>query len=293
MAPYDSPPVSCYLCGADQPQPFYHENGYPYYRCKACGLLSLWPQPSADDLHDHYQEYLPLSAQEVEEWGFEMAPVIDSSANFLGRHFPEAGRLLDIGCGYGFFLEAMARREWQVEGIELSKPAAEIARAKKIGTIHSCAVEEMEDIGLFDVVTMFYVIEHVADPLQTLRNVAKLLKPGGVLVLRYPNTSPLLKFSGKLARSLKLMQAPSHLFDYAENSMDLLLQKAGYGSCLTSIDANTRSPHLVRRFISCYIGLVPVLVARLSQGRFLLPGYSRVSYASLDAGKFKRKLDDR
>ncbi len=290
MAPYDSPPVSCYLCGADQPHLFYHENGYPYYGCHACGLLSLWPQPTADDLHDHYQDYLPLSPQEVADWGFEMAPVIESSADFLARHFPEPGRLLDIGCGYGFFLEAMARRHWQVEGIELSKPAAAIAAAKEVGTIHSCAVEEMSDIGLFDVVSMFYVIEHVADPLQTLQSIAKLLKPGGVLVLRYPHTSPLLKFSGSLARALTLMQAPSHLFDYAGDSMAILLKKAGYGSCMTTIDANTRSPHLVRRFISCYIGLIPVLVARLSKGRLLLPGYSRVSYASLDAGQFNRKL---
>ncbi len=290
MAPYDTPPVSCYLCGADQPQPYYYENGYSYYRCYSCGLLSLSPQPAVDDLHDHYQEYLPLSNQEIDDWGFEMAPVIESSADFLDQNFPEPGRLLDIGCGYGFFLEAMAKRGWQVEGVELSKPAAEIARSKNIGNIYSCAVEEMGDIGLFDVVTMFYVIEHVADPLQTLQNVAKLLKPGGVLVLRYPNTSPLLKFSGNLARKLKLMQAPSHLYDFSGDSMELLLDKAGFGSYLTTIDANTRSPHLVRRFISCYIGLVPVLAARLSQGRFLLPGYSRVSYASLDAGKFNRKL---
>lgn len=290
MAPYDSPPISCYLCDADTPQPFYHENGYPYYRCHACGLLFLWPQPSAADLHDHYQEYLPLSRQEVDDWGFEMAPVIESSATFLDRHFAEPGRLLDIGCGYGFFLEAMAGRDWQVEGIELSKPAAEIAHAKKLGTIHSCAVEDMADIGLFDVVTMFYVIEHVADPLETLKSILPLLKPGGILVLRYPNTTPLLKFSRTLARSLKLMQAPSHLFDYANDSMDILLAKAGYGSCMTTIDANTRSSHLVRRFISCYIGLLPVLMARLSRGRILLPGYSRVSYASVDTGKFNHKL---
>ncbi|MBU0682409.1 MAG: class I SAM-dependent methyltransferase [Proteobacteria bacterium] len=290
MAPYDTPPISCLLCGADYPHLFYHENGYPYYRCHACGLLSLWPQPTATDLHDHYQEYLPLSPKEVADWGFEMAPVIESSADFLGRHFPEPGRLLDIGCGYGFFLEAMSERNWQVEGIELSKPAAEIARAKGRGTIHSCAVEEVKDLGLFDVITMFYVIEHVADPLQTLKSIRALLKPGGVLVLRYPNTSPLLKFSGSLARSLGLMQAPSHLFDFSGDSMEILLKKAGYGSCLTTIDANTRSPHLVRRFISCYIGLIPVLLARLSKGHLLLPGYSRVSYASLDGAKFKRNL---
>lgn len=288
MAPYDSPPISCYLCGADHPHPFYHENGYAYYRCRVCALLALSPQPSPADLHDHYQEYLPLSSREVAEWGFEMAPVISRSAASLDRLCPRPGRLLDIGCGYGFFLEAMARRHWQVEGIELSRPAAEIARARQLGTIHSCAVEEIAELGPFDVVTMFYVIEHVADPLKTLRKIRSLLKPGGILLLRYPNTSPLLAFSGRLARTLKLMQAPSHLFDFSGNSMAILLEKAGFGSAMTTIDSNTRSPHLVRRFISCYIGLLPVLLARFSKGRLLLPGYSRVTYACPDPGKFNR-----
>lgn len=273
-------PVICPVCGQDEPPFFYMENGFDYYKCSNCKLLFLYPLPTAADLHDHYQEYLPLDPGRVEDWGYEMAPVIASSARFLAGQFEQPGRLLDIGCGYGFFLEAMHGRGWDVEGIELSGPAAALARAKNCGRIHSHAVEEMGEMATFDVITMFYVIEHVADPATILTAVRHLLKPDGILLLRYPNTSPLLSFSKRLGRKLTLMQAPSHLYDYDGDSMQQILHQAGFGSFQTSIDANTRSPHALKRFISCQLGRVPVWLAKMSRNRLLLPGYSRVTYAS-------------
>ncbi len=175
----------------------------------------------------------------------------------------------------------MHERGWEVEGIELSRPAAEIAKAGNCGPIHSHAVEELGEMALFDVVTMFYVIEHVADPLAILKAIKKLLTPNGIIVLRYPNTSPLLSFSATLARKLTLMQAPSHLYDFAGNSMQRVLRRAGYGSSLTTIDANTRCCRPLKRFISCQFGRLPVGLARLSGNKILLPGYSRVTYAAV------------
>ena len=279
-------PVACPVCGEGNPPFFYMENGYDYYKCPECSLLFLYPRPSVENLHDHYQEYLPLEPELIKYWGYEMAPVIAISARFIDGRFVNPGRLLDIGCGYGFFLEAMHKRGWEVEGIELSKPAADIAGFRNCGIIHAHAVEEMEGMALFDVVTMFYVIEHVADPVTILKAVRKLLKPNGVLILRYPNTSPLLSFSKNLAQKLTLMQAPSHLYDYNGDSMQRVLQQAGYGSFQTTINANTRSPNLLKRFISCYIGLLPVWFAKLSNNKILLPGYSRMTYASVDHSMF-------
>ena len=279
-------PVVCPLCGEGHPPFFYMENGYDYYKCQNCSLLFLYPVPSVENLHDHYQEYLPVDPQQVADWGDEMEPVIASSARFLDGQFDYPGRLLDIGCGYGFFLEAMHVCGWEVEGLELSRPAAEIARQKKCGVIHFHAVEEMGDMARFDVITMFYVIEHVADPVAILKGVRKLLKPDGIIVLRYPNTSPLLSFSKPLARKLTLMQAPSHLYDYDGDSMQRVMRAAGYHSVVTTIDSNTRSPHPLKRFISCQIGKVPVWLARLSKNRILLPGYSRMTYGAVQDGRF-------
>lgn len=273
-------PLNCPLCETRGPRSFYHENGFQYWQCTTCGLLFLWPVPDSPFLHEHYQEYLSVDAEEVVAWGHEMAPVIKNTAGSLERLFPEKGKILDIGCGYGFFLEEMHKRGWQVEGVELSKPAAEIARQKTGATIHSCSVEDMEISSHYDVITLFYVIEHVADPLGILRSIRKLLAPGGLLVLRYPNTSPLLAFSGTLARRLALMQAPSHLYDYNGKSMHLLLDKAGYKSYRTTLNTNTRPANIAKRLISCYIGFFSILLARLTRDHLLLPGFSRTTFTS-------------
>ena len=273
-------PLKCPLCETNDPRYFYHENGFQYWQCSSCGLLFLWPAPEPSFLHEHYQEYLSVNAEEVVAWGNEMAQVIKNTAGSIEKLFPEKGKILDIGCGYGFFLKEMKKRGWQVEGVELSKPAAEIARQKTNAPLHSCSVEEMQVSSRYDVITLFYVIEHVADPLSILRTIRKLLAPGGMLVLRYPNTTPLLKFSGELARRLSLMQAPSHLYDYNGKSMHLLLDKAGYKSYRTTLNTNTRPANIAKRLISCYIGFLSILLARFTRDRLLLPGFSRTTFAS-------------
>ena len=278
--PDDQKPINCPLCQAKDPRYFYHENGFKYWQCISCRLLFLWPHPDPSFLHEHYQEYLSIDAQEVVAWGKEMKSVIKDTAASIERLHPEKGIILDIGCGYGFFLEEMKQQGWEIEGVELSIPAADIARKKTGATIHSCSVEKMQVDSRYDVITLFYVIEHVADPLEILRSIRKLLAPGGIIVLRYPNTSPLLMFSGALARRLRLMQAPSHLYDYNGKSMHLLLDKAGYKSHQTTLNTNTRPAHIAKRLISCYIGFLSILLARLTKNRLLLPGYSRTTFAS-------------
>ena len=279
-------PLTCPLCQAADPHLFYHENNYNYWQCHACKLLFLWPAPDSPFLHDHYQEYLSIDNQEVVAWGEEMQPVINNTADSLDDLFPEKGRVLDIGCGYGFFLKEMQQRGWQIEGVELSKPAAAIARQQTGALIHSTGVEEMKIDKQFDVITMFYVIEHVADPVTILQSVRQLLAPGGILVLRYPNTSPLFRLHRGIARKLRLMQAPSHLYDYHGTSMPLLLKKAGFQSYRITINTNTAPANIAKRFISCYIGLFGILLSHWSNDRILLPGFSRTAYASVQSGFF-------
>lgn len=270
--------VTCPLCQADRARPHYRENGFDYRRCPDCGLLFLWPRPSPDFLREHYQGYLQVAPAQVSAWGRDMAPVIAGAAATLEALRPERGRILDVGCGYGFFLEAMRRKGWIAEGVELSEPAAAIARRMTGLPVHSCALEETEFDGPFDVVTMFYVIEHVPDPVRTLRDAARLLKPGGLLLLRYPNTSPLLRVA-PLARRLRLMQAPSHLHDFGRHSMRLLLDAAGFEHLRTSIEAGTSSDMLLKRLISGGASLLGGWLGRMTGDALLLPGVSRVTLA--------------
>jgi SAM-dependent methyltransferase len=240
----------------------------------------LWPRPTPEFLRDHYQAYLDLDPEAVAAWGRDMAPVIADAADTLDARLPGRGRVLDIGCGYGFFLEAMRRRGWDGEGVELSTPAAAQARQRTGLPIHACAFQEAPLSGTFDAVTLFYVIEHVPDPVATLGDVARLLAPGGLLYLRYPNTSPLLVLP-PLARRLRLMQAPSHLHDFAGRSLDMVLAAAGFESLGTTIAAGTSSDNPVKRTISRASGALGSWLARTTRGGLLMPGVSRVTLAAL------------
>ncbi|MFW6324377.1 MAG: class I SAM-dependent methyltransferase [Desulfovibrionales bacterium] len=273
--------VDCPVCRGSDTRVYYRENGFAYRLCDGCGLLFLHPQPEEGFLEDHYQEYLSIDPGEVRAWGREMRLVNRRAAATCTRMFSQPGRVLDVGCGYGFFLEEMLRRKWKVEGVELSRPAAELARQRIGAAIHSRPLEDADIRPGLDLITLFYVIEHLPRPDRTLARAAELLKSGGILLLRYPNSRPILSLSKTVSKKLRIMQAPSHLFDYSRDSLKILLTKAGFEPIRTTIDSHTLPSHPVAKVISFATGSIGMLAARASRNRFLLPGVSRTTLARL------------
>jgi len=129
-----------------------------------------------------------------------MEEVILKSAALIEKE-KGLGRILDVGCGYGFFLYHMAERGWQVEGIEISAEGRHYA-AEHFPRIRvrpkALPDPEIPDCS-FDVVTLFYVLEHLADPVGVLREVRRILKPDGLLLLRWPHSTPMVRLLGPLA----------------------------------------------------------------------------------------------
>lgn len=106
----------------------------------------------------------------------------------LRRLFPNRGRLLDIGTGLGFLIEAAAKDGWQVEGVEPSASAAEWARKLTDSVVHVGFLEDLKLVeGQYDVITMVDVLRTVSDPLTFLQTAKRLLRPGGVLLIRESN----------------------------------------------------------------------------------------------------------
>ena len=148
-----------------------------------------------------------------------------SLTNVLAGLVP-GGRLLDVGSAAGFFLEA-ASRHYDVTGVEFSPFAAEHAR-REFG--HRVLTGDVTEAGLegelFDVVTMWATIEHMADPLAAVSKVASLTKPGGLFVLSTGDVT------GPLARldldGWNLMLPPYHLFFFSPRTIDALLRRAGF-----------------------------------------------------------------
>jgi len=272
--------IRCHVCGDDSAAPFIREGCWQYDRCRGCGLVFLHPQPSEAFLDEHYQHYLPTGGPARMAWRRMMQPMTASSAALLEQRCRRPGRLLDVGCGHGFFLKAMADRGWAVEGIEISATGRDYAR-DVFGLKVSGQPLPRADFadGQFDVITLFYVIEHLTNPRAVLAEVRRLLRPGGLVLLRWPHTAPLVRLLRPWAESLKLYQAPSHLFDFAPRSMTILLNDLGFQGIETTIGGWTCPENRVARVAAAVFGRIAAGLDELSHGHWLLPGVSKTTLA--------------
>jgi SAM-dependent methyltransferase len=142
-------------------------------------------------------------------------------------HGRAPGRLLDVGCGDGRFLAAMAARGWRVEGIETESAAAALARHRTGGTVHESPLEETDlPDAAFDMVSLLHVLEHVPDPRATLKAVRRVLAPGGTLLLALPNV---LCLEATLFRSdWYPLDLPRHYWGFTPHTLVRLVEECGF-----------------------------------------------------------------
>jgi SAM-dependent methyltransferase len=154
-----------------------------------------------------------------------------ASLEIVRRHHGP-GRLLDVGCSAGFFLACALAAGWEAQGVELSDDAAELARRRGLDVVTGTI--ELAELAprSFDVVTMWDVLEHVEDPLATLRQAAELLGDGGLLFVSTPNVDGLFpRFSYRLARLAGRWphpEPPRHLFQFSKATLGRFLREAGF-----------------------------------------------------------------
>ena len=274
-------PNPCTLCNASDFRVIYQRDMWTYRLCLNCRLVSVHPIPSPDQLIKIYQNYLSDQPKEILRWERMMRAVIVKSADMIeSRVRTGKGRLLDVGCGYGFFLKEMKSRAWQVEGIEVSEVGTQYAQEKSGLHVYS---EPLEDIGLpdnyFDAITLFYVIEHVPNPLGLLTEVNRILKPDGLILLRWPHTTPIVRILGPLAGKLDLYHTPYHLYDFSPGTIDRALRGSGFKEVKTSIGGYTQPPQRLGRWASRVFGELGEILYFISGGKILLPGISKTTTA--------------
>lgn len=165
-------------------------------------------------------------------WLLPMLPSLRTAADAECRHMPPlpagGGRLLDVGSGNGGFLVLAKQAGWQVEGLDFDLSAVQAARSRGLEVHHGGIEVVGERIACYDVITLCHVIEHVHDPIATLRGLHALLKPGGILWLDTPNLSSLgaVRF-GQYWRGL---ETPRHLVLFSPRAMRDALIRAGFRS---------------------------------------------------------------
>ena len=136
-------------------------------------------------------------------------------------------RLLEVGCGAGFFLKAAERAGWHVEGIELSDEASRFAVERLQLPIRRERAEAAAIApGSFDVAAMFDVIEHLFDPAAVVSAIARALAPGGTLVVSTPNFDSASRFA--LGVDWAVLSPLEHVYCFTEDSLRRLLTANGF-----------------------------------------------------------------
>ena len=267
--------VNCPICEGVEKVPFHQEGPFQMVRCTSCRFVFFNPRPTNEFLHQFYQHYLPNKGPSIVAWQRMMRLVFKRAAQFI-QQYRAVGRLLDVGSGFGFFLEEMRNRGWEVVGVEISEKAMSYAK-NVLGLVLYCG--PLEKIGFpdnhFDVVSGFYVIEHLPSPMVFLKECYRILKPGGLILLRYPHTTPIKNLFQRFGIKNRLYDLPAHLCDFSPEMIQQCLGKTGFEGCKHMIGGYTLPHGLKKRIASIFFGNVSEILFYLSGKKFLLPGVSK------------------
>jgi 2-polyprenyl-3-methyl-5-hydroxy-6-metoxy-1,4-benzoquinol methylase len=205
-------------------------------RCVTCGLKRTSPRPTPETIGLYYPaDYGPYLGTQVVNGGVATSGLKASVIKFGKRLFDtkatalpdlKPGHMLEIGCASGSYLHHMAQRGWQVEGIEFSPTAAQSAQALGY-KVDIGALEMVEKpVNSYDLIVGWMVLEHLHQPVQSLRKLAQWARPDAVLVVSIPNIgSKSVSLFGRLWHDYHL---PNHLFHYDALSIGKLMQAGGW-----------------------------------------------------------------
>jgi SAM-dependent methyltransferase len=224
--------VRCAICGFTQTRTLYTKFGYDIGRCVRCGLVYVNPRPPDATILARYsseyfwKEYLPALGvvdghYDLARFDTRYAPWLD----LLGP--PEGRRLLEIGCGAGFFLKSAERRGWQVAGVEVSEVAARFATERLDLDVRVTSAETLPfSPATFGVAVMFDTIEHLFDPRMALSAISRVLTPRGRLLVATPNYDALSRWL--LGPSWAVLSPFEHMYYFDEKSLRRLMETCGF-----------------------------------------------------------------
>ena len=221
--------VACNLCAADRPRPLFVKNGLRIVACGECGLIYVHPRPTPPTQEEFYRTSGYFSAKPhlaSEDMGSLSAQMRRQALRDINSLVPR-GRLLDVGCATGRFLEMARADGWIVSGVEISQYAADHARRQRgLDVFQGDLVSARLADGAYDVVHMWDLIEHLHDPAAVIREAHRILKPGGVLFVSTVNFDGV---SRRLIGSEMEQVCPDeHLYYFTRRTLCRLATRCGF-----------------------------------------------------------------
>ncbi|MCW5960129.1 MAG: methyltransferase domain-containing protein [Pyrinomonadaceae bacterium] len=232
---------NCDLCGSAEKRLIKTENEYPISRCVECGLVYVSRIPRVDQ-GKVIGEYYSGSPEEIEAGRIRYQEVSKYLLEEIAKVNPKKGDLLDVGCGYGFFLAEAQKSGWNVYGSELSHVAVDYMKTtQKLENVWFADLSDDDfPIRNVDVINMTNVLEHVPSPTKTLEDCSNLLNANGVLLVRVPNMEfnrvkeafvPILRSLGLGEEgefSYLATPPPIHLTGFSAKTLRKIFKKTGF-----------------------------------------------------------------
>ena len=222
--------VPCPLCGGNEHKRIMVKEGYTFVRCLDCQLVFANPQVKPEVVLAAYRE-----GSSNDLW----IDVLTSEANMaadrqrFGRvldliePWRVGGRLLDVGCSIGHFLRLAADRGWDGLGLEVGNRAVRYAREQMgVQVTEKLLADADLPPGSFDMVACLALLEHLNEPLELLRQVHQILKPGGVLVVSVPNVESLA--CRIMHEATATFDGRNHLIYFSPRTLTRMLKLAGF-----------------------------------------------------------------
>jgi len=233
----DTPDATlCNLCGTpvSHSDRAWRKDGHDILRCPRCGLLFRTDPPEAEALKSIYgTDYFKASPRDKGGRGYldYLGEEREHRRNAHRRlrllsDFTPRGRLLDVGCAAGFFLDEATHAGWDPQGVDISATMTEWARTHLGLPVLTTPFLTASLSGGYQAITMWDYIEHVVDPRKEFRRAAQLLVPGGILALSTGDADSLV---ARLSGSRWHLLTPSHHnYFFTRETLKHYLEEEGF-----------------------------------------------------------------
>lgn len=229
------PNKNCHICHSSNcpicPNRFFKNT---LRQCQQCGLIFVNPQPEFNKIKEiynqHYFKNNNSNSVGYEDYAQDRPNIIktfEKRWRQIEKFHPTKGRVLDLGCAMGFFLEVARNHGWETCGVELSNYASHIAQKNFGDKIFNGSLDKtcLSD-NFFDIITMWDYLEHIRNPVRELKRVWHLLKKDGLIVLSTPNTA---SWPHKIFKDKWMgYKDQEHLYYFSADNVIMLLKEAGF-----------------------------------------------------------------
>jgi SAM-dependent methyltransferase len=205
--------------------------------CLNCKLAYTNPRLISSELMKYFQSFRAVSNEQVDYWRENHLPIMKQIVRFFKEYKP--GKLLDIGCGYGFLLNEARNLGWVPYGLEISKPNTDYARTRfGLNVFNGYLYEAGFNENAFKIVTIIDTLYYSYDPIRELREVRRVLEDNGSLIIRDVNRieyiskwqmiKRFLGFKDHLSKNAFFDGMNDHIYFFSIRSMRKILNEAGF-----------------------------------------------------------------